>query len=147
VALGGQLEAEWFYGGLEAAVSAERVLAGPASGWRGELSLRLGAPIPVTDMLIAGVRPSVTLGDSAYRQARFGVDPGEAAASGYATYALGGGPVTYGAPVVLLYLKENWLAVAFAGPQRVSAAVADSPINRRRTNFQAIGGVGYRFGG
>lgn len=145
VGLGGQLEAEWFYGGLEVAISGERVLAGSASGWRGELSTRLGAPVPGTDRLILGIRPSIAAGDSAYRNARFGVAGDEAAASGYDPYEPGAGAISYSFPLVAVYLKENWLGVAFAGPERVSDAVADSPINRRRWQLQAVVGLGYRF--
>jgi MipA family protein len=93
--------------------------------------------------------PRLTLASSAAISPYFGVDAGQAAASGLPVYSAHGGVRSIGAGAKARYdFNRQWFSHAFVEYQRLEGDAADSPIvvQRGSPNQTMVGlGVGYSF--
>lgn len=93
--------------------------------------------------------PRMRVASEEYMEEYFGIDAGQSAGSGLATYAPDGGVVSYGVGGSLTVpVTEKIRATAFAGYDRLGEEAADSPIvDDRGSRNQGTAGitVGYTF--
>lgn len=118
-------------------------------GWVGEISADYIARRG--DGWLFSIGPRVTLGDSKYHRAYFGVTPAAAATSGLPAYDLGGGVQSVG--VTAGYHRmvgKNWGVAVYGRYDRLVGDAADSPVTRQLgSRSQPSGGIAlsYTFGG
>ncbi|WP_448661099.1 MipA/OmpV family protein [Sphingomonas sp. CJ20] len=102
------------------------------------------------DRWLFAIGPRVTLTDSKYQDAYFGVSARESAATGLPVYDPGSGVQAVGANATATYqLNARWGLYGFAKYDRMVGDAADSPITRRiGSPNQFSGGLGlsYTFG-
>jgi MipA family protein len=103
------------------------------------------------DKWLFSVGPRVTLSDSKYQRAYFGVNTAASARTGLATYSPGGGVHAVGAAASALYqLDDSWGIQGYAKYDRLVSDAADSPIVRAigsRNQFSAGAALNFTFGG
>ena len=77
----------------------------------------------------------------------YGVSPESAAATGYAAYAPGAGPLNLRAGIgFITALTSRWILFAGAGATQLLGYAADSPLTTRRVTASASIGLAYRWG-
>lgn len=129
-------------------VEARKAVSGHR-GWVGEVSadyiIREG------DDWLFSVGPRVTLADSKYHRAWFGITPADSAASGLAIYTPGGGIDRIGVTTgYLRQLTPQWGIAAYARYDRLVGDAANSPYTRNagsRSQPSAGLALSYTFGG
>lgn len=103
------------------------------------------------DKWLFSLGPRVTLSDSKYQRAYFGVSTDAAARTGLAVYSPGGGLQAAGAAATALYqFDERWGIYGFAKYDRLVRDAADSPIVRAigsRNQFSGGAALTFTFGG
>lgn len=118
-------------------------------GWVGEVSADYVAR--QGDDWLFSIGPRVSLGDSKYSRAYFGVAPTDVAASGLPAYDPKGGVQSVGVTAgYMRQLTRNWGVAAFARYDRLVGDAADSPVTRAfgSRNQPAFGiALSYTFGG
>ena len=118
-------------------------------GWVGEVSADYVARSG--DDWLFSIGPRVSLGDSKYSRAYFGVAPADVAASGLPAYDPKGGVQSVGVTAgYMRQLTRNWGVAAFARYDRLVGDAADSPVTRAfgSRNQPAFGiALSYTFGG
>jgi MipA family protein len=97
---------------------------------------------PATRMSVFGF---ATAANARSNATYYGVDPGQAVASGYPVYAPGAGlrNVQFGA-TVNHFFAGRWIVVGGLGIGRVLGDAADSPIVRQRTHATGFAAIGYQ---
>lgn len=94
--------------------------------------------------------PRVTFATADYVERYFGVDAGQAAASGLAAFDPDGGLVSYGAGITLIRPVNNRVTAAFiTNYERIAGDAADSPIVRDLGDADQVSvilSLSYRFG-
>lgn len=103
------------------------------------------------DKWLFSLGPRVTLSDSKYQRAYFGVNTNAAARTGLPVYSPGGGLQAAGAAATALYqFDERWGIYGFAKYDRLVRDAADSPIVRSigsRNQFSGGAALTFTFGG
>ncbi len=103
-------------------------------------------PLPIAPHAFLFVGPTISLADSRYMKAYFGVDAAHAKASGLPVFAPAGGLRETGLGATAIYLLgDHWLLNADAAYQRLLGDAARSPITEAKTQFTADFNIGYRF--
>ncbi len=88
-----------------------------------------------------------TWADVRYMDSYYGVSPESAAATGYAAYAPGAGPMNLRAGVgFITALSSRWILFGGAGATQLLGYAADSPLTTKRTTASASIGLAYRWG-
>lgn len=83
--------------------------------------------------LVASIGPRLTVVDSAYNKAFFGVDARQAANSGLPLHSPGGGVLSYGVgSVMIVPVRQQLSAVFLAGYDRLSGDAGSSPLVTER---------------
>ncbi|MCA0243699.1 MAG: MipA/OmpV family protein [Proteobacteria bacterium] len=89
---------------------------------------------------------TLNAGGPRYMQTYFGVDPEQAARTGYPTYEPGSGLRDAQVYATLrAELGEDWVGLFGLGFSRLLDGAADSPLTRRRNAYTVTTGVGWRF--
>jgi outer membrane protein len=102
-------------------------------------------PIGPTSEWYAGL--GVTWADSRYMNSYYGVPADSAAATGYAAYAAGAGPMNVSAGVgFITALTSRWILFGGAGATQLLGYAADSPLTIRRVTTSVSIGLAYRWG-
>ena len=104
----------------------------------------LGADVIVraNERLTVTYGPRLSLGNSEFAGAYFGVTPAEATASGLGAFDAGGGLLGAGVEVVGTYaLNEDWALEGAVGYERLLNDAADSPITQDEDQFSVRLGV------
>ena len=118
-------------------------------GWVGEVSADYVAR--QGDDWLFSIGPRVTLGDSKYTRAYFGVAPAASLSSGLPAFDAGGGVQSVGLTAgYLRQLSDRWGLAAYARYDRLVGDAADSPVTRElgSRNQPSVGlAVSYTFGG
>lgn len=139
--LGGFLEYE--IGGVTLSAEARQAASGHkglvadiGAKWSGRASL-FGPPV------IWSVGPRVRFVSDDFNDAYFGVDAGEAIASGLPQYNPEGGVHSYGiGATAIMPVSDAWTAVVFAGYDKLTGDAGDSPlVQLRGSEDQATLGV------
>ncbi|MEW5423443.1 MipA/OmpV family protein [Amorphus sp. 3PC139-8] len=139
--VGGRIEAA--FGAFTAYAEVDKTLGG-SEGLLGVAGLDLG--FAVTRWLRLGAGASATFADENHMEAYFGVDPGQAARSGYSVYTPGAGikrvDLTATATVAM---TENWFLRGEADFGFLLGDAADSPIVQDTFQPSVMLVLGYRF--
>lgn len=101
------------------------------------------------DRWLFAVGPRLTVGDSRYARAYFGVTPRETLATGIATYDPGTFWMAGGTASALRQLSDRWGVFGYAKYDRILGDAADSPVTQRfgsRNQLSGGLGVSYTFG-
>ncbi len=103
------------------------------------------------DKWLFSLGPRVSLSDSKYQDAYFGVNPAAAARTGLAVYNPGGGVHAVGASATTIYqFDRSWGIYGYAKYDRLVSDAADSPIVRSigsRNQFAGGAALTFTFGG
>jgi len=113
------------------------------------LTFELGTYMPVygSEQLVVFLGPSVTVADTRYMQAYFGISPQHAAPhSIFQPYNAQGGlkSVNFGA-VTVYHFRPQWFIDADLGVERLLGSAANSPIVQDKYQVAASVGLGYTF--
>jgi outer membrane scaffolding protein for murein synthesis (MipA/OmpV family) len=138
----------WLTPALRVRAEARKGLGGHG-GWVGDVGADYVAR--QGDDWLFSIGPRVSLGDSKYSRAYFGVAPADVAASGLPAYDPKGGVQSVGVTAgYMRQLTRNWGVAAFARYDRLVGDAADSPVTRAfgSRNQPAFGiALSYTFGG
>ncbi|MDB5410566.1 MAG: structural protein MipA [Rhodospirillales bacterium] len=103
-------------------------------------------PVPVGKSITVFLGPTVTLADSTYMKAYFGVTPSQAAAGPLPAYAPGGGLKSAGFGITAVDLiTTTWFVEADLGFAELLGDAARSPVSLNDTQLSLGVHVGYRF--
>jgi outer membrane scaffolding protein for murein synthesis (MipA/OmpV family) len=103
-------------------------------------------PLPIGKSITVFLGPTVTLADSTYMKAYFGVTSGQAAGGLLPAYAPGGGLKSAGFGVTAVDLiTATWLIEADAGFTQLLGDAARSPVSLNDTQLSVGVHVAYRF--
>ncbi|WXK36758.1 MipA/OmpV family protein [Mycetohabitans rhizoxinica] len=118
---------------------------GGSNGWWFDLGTYM--PLPgssETFYWFAG--PSVTFADAKYMNSWFGVNPDQAAQSGYRRYDARAGLKSAGFGITMVYfVNKHWFVSADGAFKRMLGSAADSPITRSRLNGVCDVSINYQF--
>lgn len=118
---------------------------GGSNGWIADLGAYMPMPgSSQTFFWFAG--PSVTFADSNYMNSWFGVNPAQAAASGYRQYDASAGLKSAGFGVTLVwFVNKHWFMTADGSLKRLLGSAANSPITQSKTEAGCNVSVNYQF--
>lgn len=118
---------------------------GGSNGWIADLGAYMPMPgSSQTFFWFAG--PSVTFADSNYMTSWFGINPAQAAASGYRQYDANAGLKSAGFGVTLVwFVNKHWFMTADGSLKRLLGSAADSPITQSKTEGGCNVSVNYQF--
>ena len=137
----------WIGDSLRVRVDGRKGLSGHR-GWTGSVSADYVARD--ADDWLFSIGPRVTLSDSKYHRAYFGITPADAAASGLPAYDPKGGVQAVGITAgYLQQLSRRWGIATYARYDRLVGDAADSPIARdlgSRNQFSGGIALSYTFG-
>lgn len=103
-------------------------------------------PLPIGKSITVFLGPSVTLADSTYMKAYFGVTPSQAAGGPLPAYAPGGGLKSAGFGITAVDLvTETWFVEADLGFTELLGDAARSPVSLNDTQLSLGVHLGYRF--
>ncbi|AQV97525.1 structural protein MipA [Cupriavidus necator] len=124
-------------------IDARRSLGG-SDGWVGDIGAYM--PLPgSTEKFFWFAGPTVTLADSRYMNAWYGVSDSQARA-GRPAYHTGGGIKSYGFGVsTVWYFTKHWFATSDVAISQLAGNAANSPITRKATNGVVDLSVNYEF--
>nr|WP_111520369.1 MULTISPECIES: MipA/OmpV family protein [Cupriavidus] len=124
-------------------IDARRSLGG-SDGWVGDIGAYM--PLPgSSEKFFWFAGPTVTLADSRYMNAWYGVSAAQARA-GRPQYHARGGIKSYGFGVTSVwYFAKHWFASSDVAVSQLAGDAADSPITRKRTNAVFDLSVNYEF--
>ncbi|UIF90347.1 MipA/OmpV family protein [Cupriavidus necator] len=124
-------------------IDARRSLGG-SDGWVGDIGAYM--PLPgSSEKFFWFAGPTVTLADSRYMNAWYGVSAAQARA-GRPQYQASGGIKSYGFGVTSVwYFAKHWFASSDVAISQLAGDAADSPITRKRTNAVFDLSVNYEF--
>ena len=113
-------------------------------GFRMELAAGLG--VPVGNRAFVEFAPFVTWGDDSYNNSLYGVSAAEAVTSNFREFDAGSGFEKVGAELEGNFLFTDRIGIYLNGEySRLVGGAADSPFIRTKNQFEAIGGLYYRF--
>jgi len=125
-------------------VDARRSLGG-ANGWIGDVGLYM--PMPgSSEKFFWFAGPNVTLADSRYMQTWFGVNPQQAARTGYPAFNAGAGvqSVSFGVSAVW-FLDKHWFLTGDTVARELVGDARNSPLTRKSLNTGLDFSVNYQF--
>jgi outer membrane scaffolding protein for murein synthesis (MipA/OmpV family) len=103
-------------------------------------------PIPVRDDLFLFAGPTVSVANTKYMKAYFGVTPAEAANSPLRAYSPGSGVKDVGFGLSAAYLiTDNWVIVANSAYERLLGEAGNSPIVEDKSQFTINLNLVYHF--
>jgi outer membrane scaffolding protein for murein synthesis (MipA/OmpV family) len=122
-----------------------RQWVGGANGVAGDFSVYM--PLPgSSEKLVMFAGPSVTLADRLHMQTEFGVDPNQAAASGYADYLAHGGASSAGFGFsATRFLGPHWFVNLDLAINRLLGSANESPITQSREPKVAALSAAYKW--
>jgi len=137
----------WIADSLRVRVEGRKGLTGHRS-WTGSVSADYVAR--KGDDWLFSIGPRVTLSDSKYHRAYFGITPADSAASGLPAYDPKGGVQAVGITAGYLHqLSSRWGIATYARYDRLTGDAADSPVARTlgsRNQFAGGIALSYTFG-
>lgn len=137
----------WLGDALRVRIEGRKGLTGHRA-WTGSVSADYVAR--QGDDWLFSIGPRVTLSDSKYHRAYFGITPADSAASGLAAYDPGGGVQAVGLTAgYMRQLSRRWGIATYARYDRLTGDAADSPVARTLGSpNQFSGGIAlsYTFG-
>jgi outer membrane scaffolding protein for murein synthesis (MipA/OmpV family) len=118
---------------------------GGSNGWIADLGTYM--PLPgssETFYWFAG--PSVSFADSTYMNSWFGVNPAQAAASGYRQYDASAGLKSAGFGITMVwFVNTHWFVTADGALKRLLGSAAHSPITQSKTGGVCDVSLNYQF--
>jgi len=143
-ALGARLFASVRFKGTVTTVAATKAITESERGLL--LNASLARPVPLTSRLTIVPSIGTTWADEDYMVSYFGVDPAEAAVSGFSPYRPGSGFKDASFRLAASYRITNKTSiVAFAGVTHLLGDAADSPFIERKTQPLGLVGLTYSF--
>lgn len=119
---------------------------GGNDGIVGDVGAYIPLPLNKENSLILFAGPSVTMADSRYMNAYFGVSPDSSRLSGLSAFHADGGFANAGAGATMIYMiGEHWLLESNFAYQRFLGDAWHSPIPETRVQYVGDVNIGYRF--